>query len=70
LVSVTLTSFVCINEGAIKNGFSRDIGNIGNKKQIEDHKQNTTQKTNKMGNTDLTKTPGGTHVFVKGNQLL
>ena len=41
-------------EGAIKNGQSRETGNIGHKIQNEE-KQNTTQRTKQMSNTDPTK---------------
>ena len=45
-------------EGSTKNGHSRDTGNIGHKTQNEDTtKKNTTQKTKKMSNTNLTNKP-------------
>jgi hypothetical protein len=43
-------------EGSIKNGLSRDIGNIGHKTEDEDRqKTTTTQKIKKMSNTDTTR---------------
>jgi len=46
-------------EGAIKNGQSRDTGNIGHTihrtKINKAQKHNKTQKTKKMSNTDPTK---------------
>jgi len=44
-------------KGAIKNGQSRDTGNIGHKTQNVE-KQNSTQKTKKMSNTDPPNTGG------------
>jgi len=51
-------------EGALKNGQSRDIGNIGRTrhrtkiKKIQNQNTETMQKTKMMSNTDLTKTRG------------
>jgi hypothetical protein len=45
-------------EGAIKNGQSRDIGNIvqaRHRTKTNKRKHNTTQKTRKMSNTNPTK---------------
>ena len=59
-------------EGAIKNGLQRHkqhIAIIGDKTQDED-KQNTTQKTRRIRNTDTTKNVGRTRVIGKGNQFL
>jgi hypothetical protein len=50
--------------------FPETLAILGTRNRLKTKNKNTTQKTNKMGNTYLTKTPGGTHVFVKGNQLL
>jgi hypothetical protein len=49
--------------------FPETLAILGTRNRLKTKNKNTTQKTNKMGNTYLTKTPGGTHVFVKGNQL-
>ena len=46
-------------EGAIKNGQSRDTGNIEHTRHMtQTNKTNTTQKTKKMSNTDPTKNQG------------
>ena len=45
-------------KGTIKNGESREPGNIGHKTQNKDKRnKNTTQKTKRIGNTDITKQP-------------
>ena len=49
-------------EGAIKNGQSRDIGNIvqaRHRTKTNKRKHNTTQKTRKMNNTNPTKIKQG-----------
>ena len=47
-------------EGAIKNGQSRDTGNIGytGQRRKTNKAKNTTQKTKKMSNTDHNQQPG------------
>jgi hypothetical protein len=59
-------------EGVIKNGKSRDTGNIGyTRHRTKTNKtNNTTQKRKKMRNTDTTKYRGLTQVLMKGRQFM
>jgi hypothetical protein len=54
-------------EGVIKNGHSRDSGNIGH---TTNKPKYTTQKIIKINNTSPTNKPRVNHALAKGNQLL
>jgi len=52
-------------EGQIKNGQSRDTGDIGYTRRRQTKTKSTTQKTKRIGNTDSTKNRRWTQMFAK-----
>jgi len=78
LNTVTYQNSLCLNKRfrkpkrAIKNGQSRDTGNIGyTRYRTETNKEKkTTQKTKKMSNTDATQKPGWTLIQTSGSTTL